>query len=109
MGVLLAFAAASPAAFRKEDVKAHKLDNGLKILFLEDEFAKKKKTRVDSLKAVDDNPGAAARDYFQKAYFGSHPPGHIPSGAEVSLERMTATDVRAYCQKYCRKTTSCSC
>ncbi|MCX6566732.1 MAG: pitrilysin family protein [Candidatus Aminicenantes bacterium] len=38
LGVLLLFAGASllPGEFRKEDIKVHKLDNGLKILLLED-------------------------------------------------------------------------
>ena len=38
LGVLILFAAASllPGAFRKEDVKVHQLENGLKILLVED-------------------------------------------------------------------------
>ena len=36
IAALLICAAFLPAAFRKEDIKVHKLDNGLKILLLED-------------------------------------------------------------------------
>jgi zinc protease len=38
LGILLLFAGTSllPGAFRKEDIKVHKLDNGLKVLLLED-------------------------------------------------------------------------
>jgi predicted Zn-dependent peptidase len=70
--------------------------------FKEDEFAKEKKTRTDSLKAVKDNPGAAVRYYFQKAYFGVHPMGHLATGTETSLNRITPEDVRSYYLKYFR-------
>ncbi len=70
--------------------------------FKEDEFAKERKTRLDSLKAVKDNPGAAVRYYFQKAYFGSNPLGHLSSGTESSLNKITVADLRSYYQKYLR-------
>jgi zinc protease len=70
--------------------------------FKDDEFAKERKTRLDSLKAVKDNPGAAVRNYFQKAYFGSNPLGHLSSGTESSLNKITAADLRNYYQKYLR-------
>jgi len=70
--------------------------------FLEDEFAKERKIRLDSLKAVKDNPGAAVRYYFQKAYFGTHPMGHIASGTETSLQKVTLADVKSYYPKYYR-------
>jgi zinc protease len=70
--------------------------------FKEDEFTKERKTRLDSLKAVKDNPGAAVRNYFQKAYFGTNPLGHLSSGTEVSLNKITAADLKSYYQKYLR-------
>jgi zinc protease len=70
--------------------------------FKEDEFTKERKTRLDSLKAVKDNPGAAVRNYFQKAYFGTNPLGHLPSGTEMSLNKMTVADVKNYYQKFLR-------
>jgi predicted Zn-dependent peptidase len=70
--------------------------------FKEDEVTKERKTRIDSLKAVKDNPGAAVRYYFQKAYFGTHPMGHLAMGTETSLNRTTPADVRSFYQKYFR-------
>jgi predicted Zn-dependent peptidase len=70
--------------------------------FKEEEFTKERKTRIDSLKAAKDNPGLAVRDYFQKAYFGSHPMGHLASGTEASLSKITAADIRRYYQEYYR-------
>jgi zinc protease len=70
--------------------------------FKEDEFAKEKKTRIDSLRAAKDNPGTAVRYYFQKAYFGAHPMGHLQSGTETSLNRLTVADVKSYYQRYYR-------
>jgi zinc protease len=70
--------------------------------FKDDEFAKERKTRIDSLKAVKDNPGAAVRAYFQKAYFGAHPMGHLASGTETSLNKITPADLKNYYQKYFR-------
>jgi predicted Zn-dependent peptidase len=71
-------------------------------VFKDDEFAKERKTRIDSLKAVKDNPGAAVRSYFQKAYFGAHPMGHLASGTETSLNKITPADLKSYYQKYFR-------
>jgi len=68
--------------------------------FKDDEFEKARKIRLDGLKSIKDNPGAAVRTYFTKAYFGTHPLGHLASGSEASLAKMTAADVRAYYQKY---------
>jgi zinc protease len=70
--------------------------------FKEDEFIKERKTRIDSLKAAKDNPGTAVRYYFQKAYFGSHPMGHLPSGTETSLNKLSVVEVRSYYQKFFR-------
>ena len=67
----------------------------------EEEFEKERKTRLASLKAVKDNPGAAVRNYFQKAYFGTHPMGHLASGTETSLTKISLPDVKNYYQKYC--------
>jgi len=71
-------------------------------LFKEDEFAKERAKRIDNIKAMKDNPGAAVRAYFQKAYFGTHPMGHLASGTEASLKIMTVTDVRNFYKKYFR-------
>ena len=70
--------------------------------FQEDEFAKERKTRMDTLRAAKDNPGQAVQLYFQKAYFSSHPMGHLAYGTETSLKRLTAADVKNYYQKYFR-------
>ncbi|MGA2259798.1 MAG: pitrilysin family protein [Acidobacteriota bacterium] len=70
--------------------------------FKDDEFAKERKTRLDSLRAVKDNPAAAVRNYFQKAYFGSHPMGHLASGTETSLNQIMVADLKSYYQKYLR-------
>jgi zinc protease len=70
--------------------------------FKDDEFTKERKTRIDSLRAAKDNPGTAVRYYFQKAYFGAHPMGHLPSGTETSMNKMTAGDIKSYYQKYYR-------
>ncbi len=64
--------------------------------FKEDEFSKEKKTRIDALRAAKDNPGTAVRYYFQKAYFGEHPMGHIRTGTETALNRMVTADVRSH-------------
>ena len=68
--------------------------------FKEDEFAKERKTRLDSLKSVKDNPGAAVRYYFNKAYYGAHPLGHLASGSEASLQKIAVADVANYYKKY---------
>ena len=68
--------------------------------FKEDEFEKERKTRLDSLKAVKDSPAAAVRNYFTKAYFGTHPLGHLTGGTEASLSKITLADVKSYYQKY---------
>jgi zinc protease len=67
--------------------------------FKDDEFAKERKTRLDSLKAMKDNPGAAVRAYFKKAYFGTHPFARLSSGTETSLGKMTPADVRNFYKK----------
>ncbi len=68
--------------------------------FKDDEFAKERKTRLDTLKSMKDNPAAAVRAYFKKAYFGAHPLGRLASGTETSLGRMTAADVRTFYKKF---------
>jgi len=76
--------------------------------FKGDEFEKERKTRLDGLKAVKDNPGAAVRSYFTKAYFGSHPLGHLANGTEASLQAMTLADIKSYYQKFYRPEKSVS-
>ena len=67
--------------------------------FAADEFEKERSLRIDGLKAAKDNPGAAVRYYFQKAYFGDHPMGHLASGTETSLGRMTVQAVKDFYRK----------
>jgi zinc protease len=64
--------------------------------FKDDEFAKERARGIDSLKAAKDDPGTAVRYYFQKAYFGAHPMGHLAVGTETSLGKMTIQAVRDF-------------
>jgi predicted Zn-dependent peptidase len=64
--------------------------------FSPEEFEKERALRIDGLKAAKDNPGAAVRYYFQKAYFGGHPMGHLASGTETSLGKMTVRTVKDF-------------
>jgi zinc protease len=66
--------------------------------FKDEEFSLEMAQRIDRLKAVKDDPGSAVRYYFQKAYFGSHPMGHLALGTEDSLGRMTVGDIKALFQ-----------
>jgi len=70
--------------------------------FTADEFEKERAIRIDGLKAAKDNPGLAIRYYFQKAYFGGHPMGHLASGTETSLGKMTVQTVRDFYRKQYR-------
>jgi len=70
--------------------------------FKEEEFAKERAKRIDGLKAAKDNPGAAVRYYFQKAYFGGHPLGHLATGTESSLSKMTIQPVKDFYAKRLR-------
>lgn len=64
--------------------------------FRPEEFAKEQARRIDAIKAVKDDPGRAVRHYFQKAYFGAHPMGHLSIGTESSLGKMTVRDVKSF-------------
>jgi predicted Zn-dependent peptidase len=64
--------------------------------FKDDEFGKERARRIDNLKAAKDNPGAAVRFYFQKAYFDGHPMGHLAAGTEASLGKMTVQTVKDF-------------
>ncbi len=70
--------------------------------FKEDEFTKERSKRIDNIKAIKDNPGSAVRPYFTKAYFSTHPMGHLASGTESSLKKMTAAAVKDFYKKYYR-------
>jgi len=70
--------------------------------FKDEEFAKERAKRADGLKAAKDNPGAAVRLYFQKAYFGAHPLGHLGSGTESSLKKMTLQAVKDFYGRHFR-------
>ena len=67
--------------------------------FAASEFDKERALRIDGLKSAKDNPGAAVRYYFQKAYFGAHPMGHLASGTEASLGTMTVQAARDFFRK----------
>jgi len=66
------------------------------------ELEKERALRIDGLKAAKDNPGAAVRYYFQKAYFGAHPMGHLANGTEASLEKMTVETVKGFYRAHYR-------
>lgn len=68
--------------------------------FKEEEFVKERSKRIDSLKAAKDNPGAAVRSYFRKAYFGSHPLGRVAT--ESSLGKITVQAVRDFYARHSR-------
>ncbi|MGZ5496333.1 MAG: M16 family metallopeptidase, partial [Candidatus Aminicenantales bacterium] len=70
--------------------------------FKDDEFAKERAQRIDGLRAAKDNPGAAVRYYFQKAYFGSHPMGHLAAGTEMSLGQMSVQTVKDFYKSHYR-------
>ncbi|MCX7973870.1 MAG: insulinase family protein [Candidatus Aminicenantes bacterium] len=64
--------------------------------FSEEEFKKEQARRTDLVKAIKDNPSQAVRYYFLKAYFGSHPLGHISVGTEISLAKIKLADIRTF-------------
>jgi len=64
--------------------------------FKEDEYKKELSRKIDSLKAVKDNPGQALRQYFKKAYFGQHPFGHISLGTDSSLGKMSLPELKKF-------------
>jgi zinc protease len=70
--------------------------------FAASEFEKERALRIDGLKAAKDNPGSAIRYYFQKAYFGGHPMGHLASGTEASLGAMTVQTVKDFYRAHFR-------
>ena len=57
---------------------------------------RRSKNRLESLKAIKDNPGQAVRYYFQRAYFNGHPMGRLAPGVPSILETLTLDDVRAF-------------
>ncbi|MGC8745280.1 MAG: M16 family metallopeptidase [Candidatus Saccharicenans sp.] len=64
--------------------------------FKEDEYKKELDRRIDSLKAIKDNPGQALRQYFRKAYFGEHPFGHLATGTDSSLQKLSLEEVKKF-------------
>ena len=68
----------------------------LKPGFSQEEFEKERARRLDTIMAVKDNPGQAVRYYFRKAYFGSHPLGHLDIGTQSSLQKMTVETIRDF-------------
>jgi len=67
----------------------------LQPAFTQEEFAKERDRRIDQIKSLKDNPARAIRFYFRKAYFGSHPLGHLTASNERLLpafDRETVVD-----------------
>ncbi len=64
--------------------------------FKEEEFTKERARRIDQIRAIKDYPDRAVRYYFLKSYFGSHPLGHLPSGTELSLAKITLHDIKTF-------------
>jgi predicted Zn-dependent peptidase len=64
--------------------------------FKPEEYQKELARKKDSLKAIKDNPGSALRQYFRKAYFGQHPFGHLSTGTDSSLERMSLEEIKKF-------------
>ena len=104
MGASLGFSAAEEYAQLAGDSLAEHFPRLLEIAaacltspaFAPAEFDKERSLRIDAIKSAKDNPGAAVRYYFQKAYFGDHPMGHLASGTEASLAGMTVGTVRDF-------------
>lgn len=71
----------------------------LKPAFSEEEFGKEVDRRVDEITSLKDEPAAAIRYYFRKAYFQNHPFGHLTLGSEASLPKLTVADVRQWHSK----------
>jgi zinc protease len=62
----------------------------------EDEFGKEVDRRIDEITSIKDEPASAVRYYFRKAYFQSHPFGHLSLGSEATLQKLKVTDVRQW-------------
>ena len=70
--------------------------------FKEEEFKKEQARRIDTIKAIKDNPAQAVRYYFLKAYFGEHPLGHVAVGTENSLAKIRVEDVKTFYSRFYR-------
>ena len=68
----------------------------------EEEFAKEQQRRLETVKAIKDDPAEAVQPYFRKAYFGLHPWGKLDIGGQGSLTRMSVEDVRRFHGEYLR-------
>ena len=66
----------------------------LQPTFSDSEFVKEIDRRIDGIKAIKDEPSAAVRFYFRKAYWRSHPLGRLSVANETSLRAMTVDDIR---------------
>jgi len=53
-----------------------------------------------SLKARQQDPSTVADEAFQKAIYGNHPYAHPSDGTEVSLEKISRKDVKAFYRNY---------
>lgn len=110
MGASLSFSAAEEYAQASGDSLTQHFPRLMEIAadcltgpsFKDEEFVKERSRRIDGLKAAKDNPGAAVRLYFQKAYFGGHPMGRLAGGTEASLGRMTVQSVKDFYGRHYR-------
>ena len=72
-------------------------DSLLRPTFPEAEVKKALAERIEGAKALKDEPSAAAAAYFQAFFFGpQHPYAHRAEGDEISLARVSRTDIAAY-------------
>jgi len=70
-------------------------DAVLNAAYSEEEVRKALGRRVDALKSIKDNPGAAITQYYHNFFFGSaHPYGRVPD--EASLDRIRRQDIIDY-------------
>jgi zinc protease len=68
----------------------------LRPTFSEEEFSKEVDRRIDEITSIKDEPAAAVRYYFRKAYFQNHPFGHLTLGSEASLQKLKVTNIRQW-------------
>jgi len=86
---------------KKDTDKAFDLlqDVVLHPAFPEDEVKKLVAQRQDALRGAKDNPQQVIGAYFSKALYGDHPYGRPSGGDEVSVGKITRSDVTAHYAK----------
>ena len=83
---------------------SHSLARGLALLadmtvrprLAAEDFDRVRRLRLHRLTQLRDLPPFLAERAFARWIYGSHPYGHMPLGAEPTLQRMTVDDVRRY-------------